>query len=80
MIDDKFVVGLSDEERAERWTICEDLARQLVPKALKDAAKYPQHSNDVTLGRMRRAIEGKGWTERPETDWLMERLRTLLNW
>jgi hypothetical protein len=60
--------------------MCEDLAQQLVPKTLKDAAKYPQNSRDVTLRRMRRAIEGKGWTECVETDWLMERLRVLLGW
>lgn len=80
VIDDKFVAGLTAEERAERWTVCEDLAHQLVPKTLKDAARNPEHSHDESLRRVRRAIEGKGWTERPETDWLMERLRTLLTW
>jgi len=60
--------------------MCEDLAQQLVPKTLKDAAKFPQNSRDATLKRMRRAIEGKQWTERVETDWLMERLRVLLGW
>jgi hypothetical protein len=60
--------------------MCEDLAQQLVPKTRKDAAKYPMHSHDVTLKRIRRAIEGKKWTERVETDWLMERLRVLLGW
>jgi hypothetical protein len=78
--DGKFVAGLTAEERAERWTICEDLAHQLVPKAAKDAARNPDHSHDETLRRVRRAIEGKGWTERLETDWLLERLRALLDW
>ncbi|MGP8435022.1 hypothetical protein ACT2FY_23985 [Paraburkholderia fungorum] len=78
--DGKFVAGLTAEERAERWTICEDLAHQLVPKAVKDAEKNPDHSHDETLRRIRRAIEAKGWTERPETDWLMARLRVLLGW
>ncbi len=80
LIDGKFVAGLTAEERCTRWNMCEDLAQQLVPKALKDAAKFPMHSHDVTLRRMRRAIERKGWTERPETDWLMARLRGLLGW
>jgi hypothetical protein len=79
-LDDRFVVGLTAEERFIRWDLCEDLAQQLVPKTLKDAAKYPQNSREVTLRRMRRAIANKEWTERLETDWLMERLRTLLNW
>jgi hypothetical protein len=60
--------------------MCEDLAQQLVAKTLKDAAKYPEHPRDVTLRRMRRGIEGKGWTSVVETDWLIERLRVLLGW
>jgi hypothetical protein len=80
LIDGRFVVGLTAEERFIRWDLCEDLAQQLVPKTLKDAAKYPKHSPEVTLMRMRRAIERKGWTAPLETDWLMERLRALLGW
>ncbi|MGE8160410.1 DUF2442 domain-containing protein [Paraburkholderia sp. NPDC080076] len=79
-IDGRLIVGLTAEERWVRWDMCEDLAQQLVPKTLKDAAKYPEHSRDVTLKRIRRAVEGKKWTERVETDWLMERLRALLGW
>jgi hypothetical protein len=79
-IDGRFVVGLTAEERYIRWDMCEDLAQQLVPKILKDAANYAQHPNDAMLRRMRRAIEGKKWTERVEADWLMERLRILLGW
>ncbi|MFM0292140.1 DUF2442 domain-containing protein [Paraburkholderia sp. RL17-380-BIE-A] len=76
----RLVVGLTAPERYQRWEICEDLARQLVSKTLKDAAKFPGHSHDTTLRRMRRAIEGKRWTSAVETDWLMERLRVLLGW
>jgi hypothetical protein len=79
-IDGRLIVGLTAEERFIRWDMCEDLAQQLVPKTLKDAAKFASNSRDVTLRRMRRAIEGKRWTERLETDWLMERLRILLGW
>lgn len=79
-IDGRFVVGLTAEERFIRWDMCEDLAQQLVPKTLKDAAKFPSNSRDVTLRRIRKALEGKQWTERVETDWLMQRLRVLLGW
>jgi hypothetical protein len=79
-IDGRLIVGLTAEERFIRWDICEDLAQQLVPKTLKDAAKFPSNSRDVTLRRMRRAIANKEWTERVETDWLMQRLRVLLGW
>ena len=80
LIDGRFVVGLTAEEWYIRWDMCEDLAQQLVPKTLKDAAKYPQNSREVTLRRMKKAIQSKGWTERVETDWLMSRLRILLGW
>ncbi|MDH6149544.1 MULTISPECIES: DUF2442 domain-containing protein [Paraburkholderia] len=80
IIDGRFVVGLTAEERWVRWDMCEDLAQQLVPKTLQDAAKFPQNSHDVTLRRMRRAIVGKNWTGGAETDWLMQRLRVLLGW
>ena len=79
-IEGRLIVGLTAEERYIRWDMCEDLAQQLVPKTLKDSAKYPEHSREVTLARMRRAIERKNWTERLETDWLMARLRSLLGW
>ncbi|MEZ2307248.1 hypothetical protein AB6809_11525 [Paraburkholderia sp. RCC_158] len=80
LINGKLVVGQTDDERYQRWEVCEDLAQQLVSKARKDAAKYPQHSREVTLQRMRRAIEAKGWVSVVEADWLVERLRTLLGW
>jgi hypothetical protein len=80
LIHGKFVVGQTDEERFERWDMCEDLAQQLVAVAHKDAAKFPQHSLEVTLRRVRRGIEGKGWVSVVEADWLMERLRVLLGW
>ena len=80
LIDGKFVVGLTEEERFERWDICEDLAQQLVGVARKDASKYPENSREVTLERVRRGIEGKHWTSAVETDWLIARLRSLLEW
>ncbi|WP_160172559.1 DUF2442 domain-containing protein [Caballeronia sordidicola] len=79
-IDGRLIVGLTAEERWVRWDMCEDLAQQLIKKTLQDAAKFPMHSHDVTLKRMRRGIERKGWLARLETDWLMERLRALLAW
>jgi hypothetical protein len=80
LIDGKFLVGQTDEERFERWDVCEDLAQQLVAKAQKDSERYPQHSREVTLQRIRRAIEGKGWVSVVEADWLVQRLRALLHW
>lgn len=80
LINGKVVVGQTDDERFERWEVCEDLAQQLVAKAQKDSAKHPQHSREVTLQRIRRAIGSRGWVSVVEADWLVERLRALLNW
>lgn len=80
MINGRFVVGQTAEERDERWDLCEDLAQQLIPKTLKDAEKNPENTRDVTLRRMRRALAAKNWVSRAEMDWLMERLRILLGW
>jgi hypothetical protein len=80
LIAGRFVVGQTDDERHERWELCEDLAHQLVGKAQKDAGKNPHHSSEDTLQRIRRAIESKGWVTVVEADWLLERLRVLLNW
>jgi hypothetical protein len=80
LINGKLVIGLTAEERFERWDFCEDLAQQLVAIAHKDAAKFPEHSRDVTLRRVRRGVEGKRWVSVVEADWLVERLRVLLGW
>lgn len=56
-----YVAGQSTRERKERWSICEDLAQQLVPKALKDASAHPNQNQDVTLERVRAAVACKGW-------------------
>jgi hypothetical protein len=79
-IDGKFIVGLTEEERFERWDICEDLAHQLIGIARNEALKYPENSREATLERVRRAVNGKQWTSAVETDWLMTRLRFLLEW
>ena len=79
-IGSKFIVGPTAEERHERWDVCEDLSHQLVAVALKDAMKYPENSHEVTLRRVRRGVEGKGWVSTIEADWLMARLCVLLGW
>jgi hypothetical protein len=80
LVDGQFVVGQTAEERDERWDVCEDLARQLMPKALRDAEKHPEHTKDETLLRMRGAVAAKGWVSPEELGWLIERLRVLLGW
>ncbi|MDR5750363.1 MULTISPECIES: hypothetical protein [unclassified Caballeronia] len=68
----------SDEQRAERWDICEDLVHQLLAKARADAAKHPAQMPAETLERVRKAVAGKGWCSPEELQWLIQRLRALL--
>lgn len=76
----KYVSGQTVVEREERWSICEDLAHQLVPKAMKDATVRPEHGRDASLERIRVAVARKGWVSEDELAWLISRLRALLNW
>ncbi|KVT83343.1 hypothetical protein [Burkholderia ubonensis] len=75
-----YLAGLTPEERYERWVICEDIAKQLLLVAQKDAAKYPHHSPDETLERLRRSVARKGWVSPAELDWLLQRMKALLQW
>ncbi|EUC18711.1 UNVERIFIED_ORG: hypothetical protein BDU10_5343 [Burkholderia sp. CF145] len=75
-----YVVGQSDEEWLERWLICEDLARQLVAVAEKDALAHPEQSSSQTLGRVRASVARKAWVSPDELTWLTERLQQLLSW
>ncbi|MEM5368929.1 hypothetical protein V4C53_23255 [Paraburkholderia azotifigens] len=68
----------TQEKRFERWDICEDLAQQLVSVAHKESAKRPAYTRDMTLERIRKAVANKGWISPEELEWLMRRVRTLL--
>lgn len=70
---------LTDDDRCERWLVCEDLAQQLVRVAQMDAAAHPEHSREQTLERLKTAIAIKRWVSDRELDWLIRRLQTLLS-
>lgn len=77
-IDGRYVAGQTEAERYERWDICEDLAQQLLFVAQTDQAKYPGHSREKTLQRVRISVSQKGWCSDAELDWLIGRLGKLL--
>lgn len=77
-IDGRYVAGQIDEERYERWDICEDLAQQLLRVARKDETAHPGQSREMTLKRVRISVSRKGWCSEDELDWLIGRLETLL--
>ncbi|MGT2512173.1 hypothetical protein [Cupriavidus basilensis] len=77
-IDGRYVASQTEEERLERWDICEDLAQQLLPVVQKDARKHPEHSREQTLSRVRVSVSQKGWCSEDELNWLIRRLGVLL--
>jgi hypothetical protein len=80
LLGDIYVAGQSDEERKERWLICEDLAKQLVRVARNDALAHPDQSPAQTLGRVRVSVRRTAWVSPHELQWLIRRLQTLLGW
>ncbi|WP_066739192.1 hypothetical protein [Cupriavidus sp. D384] len=77
-IDGRYVAGETEEERYERWDICEDLARQLLPVAQKDETEHAGQPREKTLWRIRISVSRKGWCSEDELDWLIGRLTVLL--
>ncbi|SDC53918.1 hypothetical protein SAMN05216345_102677 [Cupriavidus sp. YR651] len=77
-IDGRYVVGQTEEERYERWDICEDLAQQLLQVAQKDETGHPGQAREKTLRRLRISVSQKGWCSEDELDWLIGRLAALL--
>jgi len=77
-IDGRYIAGQTEEERYERWDICEDLAQQLLPVARKDEAEHPENAREKTLRRVRISVSQKGWCSEDELDWLIRRLGALL--
>ena len=73
-----YVAGQTDDERRERWLLCEDLANQLVSVAQKDALQYPNHTEPQTLERVRKSVPRKAWVSPGELTWLIRRLQALL--
>lgn len=75
--DEMYVVPSDEDEREERWELCEDLARQLCHVAFKDATR---RSHDETLARVRDAVRRRSWMTSAELNWVMQRLVALLGW
>ena len=75
-----YVAGQTDDERRERWLVCEDLATQLVSVAQRDALKHPHHTEQQTLERVCVSVARKAWVSPDELTWLMRRLQALLGW
>lgn len=76
LIDGRFVVGLTSEERQKRYALCLDLLGHLTT--------YVQHMQphvltDAYLAQLEQAIRSKGWDLSPiEITWVFDRLKAQL--
>lgn len=75
-----YIAGVGPEERYHRWLYCEALAKDLLLLARHEAEKHPSQSPEDTLGRVWVAIARKGWVSLAEVDWLVLRMKALLQW
>mgnify|MGYP000217461493 CR=1 FL=1 len=77
-IGDRFVVGLTEEELYERWSFCEDLARQLTARTQRKQEAGLISDFDTFYKETERRVRGQGWNlSEDEVQWLMKRTRSL---
>ncbi len=78
-IGDKFVVGLTLEELAERYDNCRDLVVQLVAYCTRKLKADAGLTLDKLLPKVEQACAGKGWDVTPiEMRWIMDKVRKQL--
>lgn len=75
-----YVAWVTPEGRYDRWVFCEALAKQLLPFAEHEAERHPSQSAEGVLGRVWVAVARKGWMSLAELDWLVQRMKALLQW
>lgn len=79
LIDGRYVAGLTDAERFERYEICEDLTQQLVGYCRRKQSERPDESLHSLLQKVERSARGKGWDISPvELTWVIGRVREAL--
>jgi len=79
-IGDRFVVGLTDEERLARYRMCRNLVEQLLAYCQRKAADHPEWSREALLARVEKAVITKQaeWElGGAEVQWIVGRLRAV---
>ena len=75
-IDGRYVVGLTEEERRERYEACLDLVEQLVVYTERKHREMTNLTMDELLDKFDRDIRLKDWgLSGVELDWVMKQLR-----
>ncbi|MBC8748579.1 hypothetical protein F6X42_18820 [Paraburkholderia sp. WC7.3b] len=85
LVDGKYVMGLTEEERWQRYDACEDLALQLAAYCTRKSTLNPEWTRECNLERAGRGMADKVrrglWDVSPaEQRWVMARVRSFLEW
>ncbi|TXD63271.1 hypothetical protein FUT88_03090 [Ralstonia sp. TCR112] len=85
LVDGRYVTGLTEEERLERYEVCEDLAQQFVSYCSRKIAENRSLTHEMCLARARKGfalkVQQGEWDFSPaEQDWVMNRARRILGW
>lgn len=76
LIDGKYVIGLTPEERTARYDVCADLVLQLVAYCERKLRADPPAVLDELLPKVEQSLNGKGWETSPiEIAWCIRQVR-----
>lgn len=82
-IDGRYVVGLTDDELMERYTVCVDLVSQLVLYCQRKELEDPKRTPHSILERTGKGLESQSieWGLSPlENRWIMDKVVAELGW
>jgi hypothetical protein len=85
LIEGRYVVGETEEERLERYLICDDLAAQLSDYCRRKGSENPGWTKEFILQRTDQGVtshirSGRWDISIPEKGWVMQRCKELLGW
>lgn len=76
LIDGQYVVGLTQEERKQRYLACVDLVDQLTAYVKRKHTQRPDVTLPAVLDNVASRIPYQGWDlGRSEIDWIVKHLR-----
>lgn len=76
LIDGKYVVGLTEDERRGRYLMCQDLVEQLTDYAQRKRTERTDLTLPALLDAIDVSVRKKGWEVADiELDWIMGRVR-----
>ena len=85
IVNGQYVVGLTEEERLERYEACEDLAQQFSVYCARKVSENGSLTHALALERARKGFarkvgQGEWDFSESEQDWVMKRAQRILGW